>query len=87
MKLSSIKHLGPDYLLSGFKTAPESFCSCWAKPTFALSRVNPAKLGAGDGNRTNPRPKLEKLVIYFKNARFGGFLTLSQRAQLENNGK
>ena len=37
-------HLGPDYLLSGFKTAPESFCSCWAKPTFALSRVNPAKL-------------------------------------------
>jgi hypothetical protein len=49
--------------------------------------VNPAKLGAGDGNRTNPRPKLEKLAIYFKNARFGGFLTLSQRAQLENNGK
>ena len=32
------------YLLHGFKTTPESFFSCWVKSTFALSRVNPAKL-------------------------------------------
>jgi hypothetical protein len=36
---------GPfNYLLHGFKTTPESFFSCWVKSTFALRRVNPAKL-------------------------------------------
>ncbi len=41
----TIEGPGPfSYLLHGFKTTPESFFSCWVKSTFALLRVNPAKL-------------------------------------------
>ena len=32
------------YLLPSFNTTPESFFNCWVNSTFALSRVNPAKL-------------------------------------------